>query len=279
MSQRATSWRWPRSRVRPQLRLRHRVQGVERAPERRLPAAGEQDRQPAPIHRDRRSRSAMALAALEGRAACPGDIVHCAGARRRSASGGSIAGSMAGTAASTCGAASRSRATAITTRWGGGWGRTGSARWRTGWGSGWRHDLPIPAVSAGNMPDAAWKKGAPQGGLGPPATASTTGSARDSRSPGLADAACGDGGAARERVAVPAADSRAVDGWRSRWRRRSRWGIAPAHLHAVRDGMYRCVERGDRVPLADRRSGDADGGQDRDEPGADHHRRPSGLPG
>ena len=100
----------------------------------------------------------MALAALEAGVVSPGDGVGCARLHASSAAGGSTAGSAAATGASTCAAASRSPATATTTRWAAGWGRTGSAPWRTASGSASRHDLPIPAVSAGNMPDAAWKK-------------------------------------------------------------------------------------------------------------------------
>ena len=138
-------------------------------------------------------------------------------------------------------------------------------------GLGVKYDLPMPAVSEGNMPDAAWKKekrgeswttgdsfnyGIGQGfTLASPlqlAVMTARVASGTSVTPRLIRAI--DGVAEPRRLARAAADRPAPSPRRPR-------------------GDVRGLERGHRLPLAHRRPGDADGRQDRHQPGPHHHRR------
>ena len=100
----------------------------------------------------------MALAALEAGVVSPGDGVGCARLDRRSAAGGSTAGSAAATGASTCARSLSQSCDCYYYEMGRRLGPDRISAMAHKLGLGVAHDLPIPAVSAGNMPDAAWKK-------------------------------------------------------------------------------------------------------------------------
>ena len=145
-------------------------------------------------------------------------------------------------------------------------------RWRTASASASRHDLPMPAVSAGNMPDAAWKKTNRN-------EAWTTG---DSFNYGI-----GQGFTLASPLQLALMVARVASGTRaeappppcdrrraaSRSRPPEPLGIARAHLRAVRDGMYAVSNEGTayRSRIVDPTM--THGRQDRHQPGPHHHRR------
>ena len=140
-------------------------------------------------------------------------------------------------------------------------------------GMGIRHDLPMPAVAEGLMPDAAWK-------LAHRDEKWTTG---DSFNYGIGQgftlasplqlavyaARIATGTAVTPRL-IRAHRRRAGAG-RAGGAARDR---AASTCETVRDGMYAVSNEGaPALPLAHRRPRQADGRQDRHQPGAHHHRR------
>ena len=141
-----------------QLRLRHLVGRVEGAARRRVPAARRTRPSPAPIRPGSTFKICMALAALEAGVVSPrrrGLLRRLDLARQARAS---TAGSTAATAGSTCARSLAQSCDCYYYEMGRRLGPDRISAMAHRLGLGVAHDLPIPAVSAGNMPDAAWKK-------------------------------------------------------------------------------------------------------------------------
>ncbi len=183
----------------------------------------------------------MALAALEAGVVHPGDVVHCAGStalgKRRFhcwKHGGHGSVDLRRSLAQSCDCYYYEMGRRL------GPDRISAMAHRLGLGVA--HELPIPAVSAGNMPDAAWKKVNRK-------EAWTTG---DSFNYGIGQgftlasplqlavmvARLASGVALKPRIL------RAVDGVAEPVEAAGPLGISPAHLHAVRDGMYAVSNEG-----------------------------------
>ena len=213
----------------------------------------------------------MALAALEAGAVSPGDGVYCAGGtylgRRRFhcwKPGGHGTVAMRRSLAQSCDCYYYEMGRRL--------GPDAISAMAHRLGLGVRHELPMPAVSEGNMPDAAWKQ----------ANRGESWTAGDSFNYGIGQgftlasplqlavmvARLASGTAIKPRLI------RSVSGVPAPVETPEPLGIAPG---APADGPRRHVRglqrRRHRLAVAHRRPGDADGGQDRHQPGAHHHRR------
>ena len=164
-----------------QLRLRHPLGRVERAPQRRVPPARQQDRhRHLPARLDLQDRHGARGARRRRRQPRRRRRLRRRHLSRRPPL--PLLEEAAATAGSSCARASLSPATATTTRWAAASAPTGSARWRRCSGSASATTCRCRRCRKATCPTPSGRRRT-AARAGPPATASTTASARASPSP------------------------------------------------------------------------------------------------